>query len=127
MLGALGIGALMAICAIWVSSPIGFAVVYTLLGLNTGLSMVANPTMDLEISPFELRMSYQAALGLAYLIGMLGAACAVSLIRNYSQDFSVLGGLGATMLLLACTLLLQIPEPRSQKRQRPERSGNSPD
>jgi MFS family permease len=97
------------------SSAGSFDVLYVALGLSVGLGGVGAPTLDLEMSPFERRMSYQTVIGLTHLAGMLSAVLVASLLRQLSTSFVLLSGVATALLTGSLGLLLRLREPRHDR------------
>lgn len=94
------------------STATSFDALYVALGLSVGLGGVGAPTLDLEMSPFERRMSYQTVIGLTHLAGMLSAVLIASLMRQLSASFAALSSVATALLVGSLGLLLRLREPR---------------
>ncbi len=99
------------------STEPGFEALFFSLGVAVGLGGVGVPTLDLEMSNFAQRMSYQTVIGLSHLTGMLGAVVLASTIRHFSSSFALLAWISAVTLVGSLILLLRLPEPRQARQQ----------
>ncbi len=100
------------LAAIWMHTDLGFELLFVGLGLSLGLGAVGVPTLDLELSGFAQRMSYQTLIGFSHLLGMLGAVAAASFVRQETESFDVLASIAAATTLASLCLLVGLPEPR---------------
>jgi MFS family permease len=93
-------------------SPLGFELLFLALGWAIGLGNVGVATLDLEMSGFAQRMSYQTLIGLSHLLGMVGAVTIAALIRQVTLNFSVLACIAGALNLGCFALLVRLAEPR---------------
>jgi MFS family permease len=107
--------ALVALGAMVLHTQLGFEGLFLGLGLAVGLGGVGVPTLDMEMSDFDRRMSYQTLIGLSHLIGMVGAVAIAAVARRLSTQFEVLACIAAAMMLGSLGLLLRLPEPRQRR------------
>jgi MFS family permease len=103
---------LVAIGATSLQTELAFAGLFFALGLAIGLGGVGAPTLDLEMSNFAQRMSYQTVIGLSHLLGMVAAVVIAAVVRQVSSSFNLLAWIAAGMMLGSLVLLLRLPEPR---------------
>jgi len=93
-------------------SPLAFEALFFALGLAVGLGSVGVATLDLEMSGFDQRMSYQTVIGLSHLLGMVGAVALATTVRRLTPNFAVLAWIAAGLMLGSLLLLSRLPEPR---------------
>lgn len=109
--------ALVALGAMVLHTELGFEALFFGLGLAVGCGGVGVPTLDMEMSDFDQRMSYQTLIGFSHLVGMLGAVLIAAVARRFSTQFETLACIAATMMLGSLCLLSRLPEPRSARRE----------
>jgi MFS family permease len=108
--------ALVAFAAMVLHTELGFEALFFGLGLAVGCGGVGVPTLDMEMSGFDQRMSYQTLIGLSHLVGMSSAVVIAIVARRFSTDFEVLACIAASMMIGSLGLLSRLPEPRSARR-----------
>lgn len=108
---------LVALGATVLSTPAGFESLFFGLGLAVGFGGVGMPTLDMEMSDFAQRMSYQTVIGFSHLLGMVGAVMIAAVSRRLSTDFETLACIAAAMMIGSLALLLRLPEPRRASRE----------
>jgi len=107
--------ALVALGAMLLHTQTGFEALFFGLGFAVGCGGVGLPTLDMEMSDFDRRMSYQTVIGLSHLVGMLGAVVIAAVTRRFSSDFELLACIAAAMMLGSLGLLSNVPEPRRRE------------
>lgn len=112
MLLSLAGSVLVAAASPVLNSALGFQLEFLALGWAIGLGSVGVATLDLEMSGFAQRMSYQTVIGLSHLIGLIGAVAIAALVRQLTSSFGVLAWISASLLLGSLLLLSRLPEPR---------------
>ena len=112
MLLSQAVSVLVAVGATSLETELGFAGLFFALGMAIGLGGVGVPTLDLEMSDFAQRMSYQTVIGLGHLLGMVAAVVIAAVVRQMSSSFDLLAWVAAGMMLGSLVLLLRLPEPR---------------
>lgn len=112
MLLSLAGSVLVAAASPVLSSALGFQLEFLALGWAIGLGSVGVATLDLEMSDFAQRMSYQTVIGLSHLAGLLGAVLLAALVRQLTTNFGALAWLSAGLLLGSLLLLSRLAEPR---------------
>jgi MFS family permease len=90
----------------------GFQALFFLLGAGLSLSAVALSTLDLEIAPFERRVSFQAVLGVFTLLGLVAASLLAALVRHFTPDMRLLCAPAALLMLVSLSLFFVVEEPR---------------
>jgi MFS family permease len=103
---------LVAAAAPALHSALGFELLFLALGWAIGLGNVGVPTLDLEMSGFAQRLSYQTQIGLSHLLGMVGAVTIAALIRQLTPNFSLLACIAASLNFGCFALLARLAEPR---------------
>ncbi len=93
-------------------SALGFELLFLALGWAIGLGNVGVATLDLEMSGFAQRMSYQTLIGLSHLLGMVGAVTIAALVRQVTPNFSVLAWIAGALNFGCFALLARLAEPR---------------
>ena len=93
-------------------SALGFELLFLALGWAIGLGNVGVATLDLEMSDFAQRMSYQTLIGLSHLLGMVGAVTIAALIRQVTPNFAVLACIAGALNFGCFALLARLAEPR---------------
>jgi MFS family permease len=93
-------------------SALGFELLFLALGWAIGLGNVGVATLDLEMSGFAQRMSYQTLIGLSHLLGMVGAVTIAALVRQVTGSFSLLACIAASLNFGCFALLARLAEPR---------------
>jgi hypothetical protein len=106
-----------AIAAMVMHTEVGFEALFFGLGLAVGCGGVGVPTLDMEMSGFDQRMSYQTLIGLSHLVGMLSAVVIATVARRFSTEFEVLACIAAVMMIGSLGLLSRLPEPRGARRE----------
>jgi MFS family permease len=104
---------LVAAAAPALHSELGFDLLFLALGWSIGTGSVGVATLDLEMSGFAQRMSYQTVIGLSHLLGLLLAVAIASAVRHSHGSFSLLAWLAAALMFGSFLLLARVPEPRS--------------
>jgi MFS family permease len=99
-------------CAPLARTEASFQALFILLGLALSAGAVAVPTLDLEISPLDRRVGYQATIGVFQLAGVLVAATTSGVIRSVTQRFAVLSYTSMVLLAAALVLIIGVAEPR---------------
>jgi MFS family permease len=94
------------------ASAFGFQALFCLLGAGLSMSAVALSTLDLEITPLERRVSFQAVLGVFTLLGLLTASLLAATVRHFTTDVRLLCAPAAALMLASLALFLVIEEPR---------------
>jgi MFS family permease len=112
MLLSLAGSVLVAAASPLLNGALGFQLEFLALGWAIGLGSVGVATLDLEMSSFAQRMSYQTVIGLSHLIGLLGAVAIAALVRQLTSSFGVLAWISVSLLLGSLLLLSRLPEPR---------------
>ena len=102
----------MAAAAPALHSALGFELLFLALGWAIGLGNVGVATLDLEMSGFAQRMSYQTLIGLSHLLGMVGAVTIAALVRRVTPNFAVLACIAAGLNFGCLVLLARLAEPR---------------
>jgi MFS family permease len=123
MLLSLAGSALVAAASPVLGSALGFKLEFLALGWAIGLGSVGVATLDLEMSGFAQRMSYQTVIGLSHLVGLLGAVAISAFVRQLSSSFAVLAWISVCLLLGSLLLLSRLPEPRHAPLDTAPRSG----
>jgi MFS family permease len=108
-----------AISAPFLASPLGFELLFALLGASLSLSTIGLSTLDLEITPLERRVSFQAVLGTFTLFGLVGASLLSALMRHLSGSIWGLAGPSVALTAVSLALFLVIEEPRTTRRSAP--------
>jgi MFS family permease len=97
-----------------VTTALGFQALFVTLGAATSLSAVGTSTLDLEITPLERRVAYQAVLGTFTLLALLGTSLVSAAIRELTRDISALSIPALVLLLVSFALFIAIEEPRQR-------------
>lgn len=112
MLLSLAGSVLVAAASPLLDGTLGFELEFLALGWAIGLGSVGVATLDLEMSGFAQRMSYQTVIGLSHLLGLVLAVAIAALVRQLTSSFGVLAWISACLLLGSLLLLSRLPEPR---------------
>lgn len=92
-----------------------FQALFAMLGAALSLSAVGLSTLDLEITPLDRRVSFQAILGAFTLLGMVGSSLLSAFIRELTQDIWALCLPTLLLTLISLGLFLNIEEPRPRR------------
>ena len=103
---------LVAALAPLATSSLEFQLLFAVLGAALSLSAVGLSTLDLEITPFERRVSFQAVLGVFTLIGLVSASLLSALLRQLTQDIWALCAPTLALTLVSLLLFYKVEEPR---------------
>jgi MFS family permease len=103
--------------AVAVSAPLttssgGFQILFGLLGASLSMSTIGLSTLDLEITPLERRVSFQAVLGCFTLLGLVTSALLSALLRRLSDSLWILSIPALVLTLISLALFYAIEEPR---------------
>jgi MFS family permease len=101
-----------AISAPFTSSSGGFQVLFGLLGASLSMSTIGLSTLDLEITPLERRVSFQAVLGSFTLLGLVSTSLLAALLRKLSDSLWALCIPAAVLTLVSLALFYMVEEPR---------------
>jgi hypothetical protein len=91
-----------------------FQALFALLGAALSLSSVGLSTLDLEITPLERRVSFQAVLGVFTLLGLVSASLASALLRQLTENIWALCLPTLALTLVSLVLFYVIEEPRQK-------------
>ncbi len=98
-----------------VASPAGFEWLFFALGAGLSMSAVGCSTLDLEITPLERRVSFQAVLGTVTLVGLVMASLLAALLRRLTESIWALAVPAFCITLVSLVLYWSIEEPRSRR------------
>jgi len=98
------------------TSAAGFQGLFLLLGASMSMGTVGLSTLDLEITPLERRVSFQAVLGSFTLIALVSTSLASALVRKLTDSIVALCLPTFALALGALVLFYVIDEPRAASR-----------
>jgi predicted MFS family arabinose efflux permease len=101
-----------AVTAPLTTSSAGFQLLFGLLGASLSMSTVGLSTLDLEITPLERRVSFQAVLGCFTLLGLVTTSLLSALLRRLSDSLWSLCIPALVLTLISLALFYAIEEPR---------------
>jgi MFS family permease len=89
-----------------------FQALFAVLGVALSMSAVGLSTLDLEITPLERRVSFQAVLGVFTLLGLVSASLASALVRQITENIWALCAPALALTVVSLVLFYIIEEPR---------------
>jgi MFS family permease len=89
-----------------------FQALFAVLGVALSMSAVGLSTLDLEITPLERRVSFQAVLGVFTLLGLVSASLASALLRQLTENIWALCAPSLVLTVISLVLFYVIEEPR---------------
>ena len=96
------------------SSSWQFQALFAVLGAALSMSAVGLSTLDLEITPLERRVSFQAVLGVFTLLGLVSTSLASALLRQITENIWALCAPALALTLVSLVLFYVIEEPRQR-------------
>jgi hypothetical protein len=102
-----------AVAAAFAGTSLGFQALFFILGASLSMSAVALSTLDLEITPLERRVSFQAVLGVFTLLGLAAASLLAAIVRHYTTNIWALCAPAAALMLVSLSMFCFIEEPRN--------------
>jgi hypothetical protein len=94
------------------TSDYGFQALFAVLGAALSLSSVGLSTLDLEITPLERRVSFQAVLGVFTMLGLVAASLCSAVLRRLTENIWALCVPALALTLVSLALFYVMEEPR---------------